>query len=151
MSNKGKIWSRGIFIFYTVFIILLISAVIYSINNNVELVSKNYYEKTLSYENQIQAINNTSTLAVKPVIGVDKDKQQIFLLMPQEFSAQTIKGKINFFRPSEKRLDFSALLNCDSQNKQAFPMHKMASGKWKIQVTWEAGSKKYYFEQVIFI
>lgn len=151
MSKNGKSWSIGLFIFYVVFMIVLIGVVIYSTQNNVELVTNNYYEKTLVYEDQIQAINNTKSLAQKPVVAVDKVQQQIFLVMPKIYIPETNQGKILFFRPSDSHLDFSVPLNCNMQNQQTFPLQKMASGKWKVQLTWTDGIKKYYYEQVIFI
>ena len=151
MSDKGKRWSVGIFILYAIFMILLVGAVIFSTRNNVELVTNNYYEKTLTYEKQIQAITNTRLLTQKPVVTVNKVKQQIILLMPKVFLANSIQGKVHFYRPSATHLDFSVVLNCDHQNQQTFPLQKVVSGKWKVQINWTAGSKDYYFEQVIFI
>src|SRR5210317_2103331 len=102
MKNKGKSWSVGIFIFYVVFMVVLVGAVFYSTQNNVELVTPNYYEKTLKYDNQIEAIKNTRSLIKKPLFSVNKRKEYIFLQMPEIFSSGETVGEILFFRPSDR-------------------------------------------------
>ncbi len=151
MSIKDNSWPRGIFIFYVVFMIVLVGAVIFSTRNNVELVTINYYEKTLTYENQIQAIKNVNALDKKPIVAIEKSQMRIILVMPENFNPDTIQGKILFFRPSDMHFDISFDLKCNSQNQQIFPLEKMAKGKWRIKMDWTDGSKEYYFEQVIFI
>lgn len=151
MNNKNNSWPTGIFIFYVLFMIVLVAAVIFSTRNNIELVTNNYYEKTLLYEDQILAIKNTQSLAEKPVVGFDKVRQFVFLLMPKVFMSENIAGTVYFFRPSDASLDYSISLECDGQNQQIFPLKNSAPGKWKVQIEWTDGSKKYYYEQVIFI
>ena len=60
---KKKInWGTGIIITFIVFIISVLTQVIFYMNTDVDLVTDNYYEKELSYDEHISKINNTGTL-----------------------------------------------------------------------------------------
>ena len=128
MSNANRSWPVGIFVFYAIFMAILVAIVVYSTTNNVELVTQNYYEKTLVYEERIQAIKNTRALAKKPLFIIDKAKQSLFLIMPESDSL-AIEGEILFFRPSANRLDFKVPLKVDLNNRQGFALEKMTQGK----------------------
>ena len=150
-NNKDTSWPAGIFGVYGIFVIGLIVAVFLSLNNDVEMVTSNYYEKTLTYEDQITRIKNTKALTQQPDIAFNQDKSVMILTMPEILEEKNYTGKIKFFRPSNSSMDKSLKLQCDAQGKQIIPLSTLVSGKWKVQLLWSDGQKEYYFEKVIII
>jgi len=150
-SNKGSKWPVTIFVFYGLFVLALLFAVFFTLDNDMEMVTSNYYEKTLKYEEQIERIKNTHALNAQPKIAFNKEKTILVLTMPEISGQRNFSGKINFFRPSNSKWDKRVNLQCDDQGKQLFPLSNLETGKWQIQILWADGKKEYYFEKVIII
>ena len=152
MSNKkGAGWPVGIFTFYGLFVAGLLFAVFLTLNNDMQMVTNNYYEKTLKYEDQITRIRNANALYEKPDIAYNRDKTVLILTMPEISGVRKFTGKIHFFRASNARLDLSFPMRCNARGKQFIPLSNIESGKWKIQIEWTDKVKEYYFEQVVIL
>lgn len=151
MSKKGTSWPVSIFVFYGLFVIALLFAVFITLNNGMEMVTSNYYEKTLKYEDQITRIKNTNALPEQPDISFNKNKTVLVLAMPEIGGNRSFTGEISFFRPSNSHMDKRIALKCDDRGEQLISLSNLEKGKWKIQILWGDGQKEYYFEKVIII
>ncbi len=147
--NKSKRWPLSIALFYSLFVIAFIIFMFFSFDNNYQMVTENYYDKTLKYEEQIARIRNTNALEIKPVLNPSLATNEIILLMPSSFEYKSIKGKITFFRPSDKTLDQTIKLKINENNIQVIPVSGIVTGKWNVQLLWTDGNLDYYFEQVL--
>lgn len=134
-------WGTGIAIFYITFVIALVSVVIYSFNNTVDLVQPDYYHKDINYEKFRQKRENGSE---SPLEVVRKDKQ-ISLVFPTEMAQA--KGTVTLFRPSNKKLDTTYKLKLDAENKMQIDISAFPRGLWKLQTDWEKGGKFFYNEK----
>lgn len=148
-EKKGKSWSSGIVLVYSVFALALLGFWYFSTHHKIELVTDNYYEQELNYETTIAKIRNTNTLADKPVFMINKQKNLLVLQMPAAVNPAVLRGKINLFRPSDAKMDRSFNLLCDSLNQQVIPINGLQPGKWRLKFDWTDGQKGYYQEQVI--
>ncbi len=147
--NKSKRWPLSIALFYSLFVIAFIIFMFFSFENNYQMVTENYYDKTLKYEEQIARIRNTNALEIKPVLNPSLATNEIILLMPKFFDYNSIKGKIIFFRPSDKTLDQTIKMKINENNIQVIPVSGIVTGKWNVQLLWTDGNLDYYFEQVL--
>lgn len=150
-NTSNKSWPLGIIFVYGIFVIGLIAAVFLSVDNNVQLVTNNYYEKTLTYQSQIDRIKNTQALTQQPDISFSKEKTEMILTMPLLSKGHSYSGTIRFFRPSNSSLDQNFILKCNTQGIQHISLSTVASGMWKIQLQWSDGQKEYYLEKAIVI
>ena len=150
-SKSGAAWPISIFVFYGLFVLALVIAVAVTMNNDVEMVTNNYYEKTLKYEEQITRIKNTNALLQKPEIAFNKDKTFLILTMPKISGKRNFTGMIHLFRPSNFRMDRTFMLQIDDQGIQLIPLSNLQPGKWEIQIQWSDGQKEYYLEKVLII
>ena len=148
-SKTGTSWPIGIFVFYGVFVIALLMAVFISVNNDMEMVTDNYYEKTLKYEDQIDRIRNTNALPEKPLAVLSRDKAFVILTMPEISGRRNFEGNVHLFRPSNFKLDRNFPLQLNDQGIQLIPVSDLDSGKWEIQIQWQVSEKEYYFEQIL--
>ncbi|KAA3610302.1 MAG: hypothetical protein D8M58_06215 [Calditrichaeota bacterium] len=147
--DKNKSWPYSITIFYVLFMIAMLSFLFFSFNNNIQMVTDNYYEKTLEYEDQINRIRNTNALKIKPVFNFNKASNEIFLIMPAVFDSSSITGKIVFFRPSDANLDQTIKLNINENHIQVIPVTGIVKGKWDVQLHWTADGTEYFYKQVL--
>ncbi|MDP1803101.1 MAG: FixH family protein [Bacteroidota bacterium] len=142
-------WGTKITILYIGFVILIVSMVYISVNNKSELVSKNYYEQELVYQDRIDAVNNEKKLAV--TINYEIVDQFIVLgYLPNEIK-KDFKGEVLFFRPSDSTKDLTIDLKFDQEGEQIISKDKLSKGVYKMCISWKNDKKTFYKEAIITI
>lgn len=142
-------WGTKIAILYISFAVLIIAMVILSVNQKVDLVSADYYERELKYQDKIDGINNFSELGDK--IVTEAKNQQVKIMFPKSMKDSLISGKINFYRPSDASLDMSFNLNYNTEREQLITSPKFKKGLYKMEIDLVVEGKKYYNEQNVFM
>lgn len=147
--KSQNIFLYGIIIAIAVPIVFLIAFVIFSGNNSFKLVEKDYYQKEMNYQSQIDRETRTNQLSQK--VKIYNNDEGIILQFPKEFLLEDITGKIIFFRPSDKSLDFNLKINLNQDGLQSISKTDLEKGAWIIKVFWNDKKLEYYFEKRIFI
>lgn len=142
-------WGVRIVVLYLSFVALIVTLVVLCYGQKVELVSKDYYKQELQYQDRIDAINNANALSSS--IEHTLDGSKVLLSVSPEFLNGGYKGSVNFFRPSDSSKDFKVDLKFDADGKQTIVSDKFEKGLYKMQLSWVAGGKNYFKEQVITI
>lgn len=137
-------WGKGIFIFYSLFVIAILWVVVFSFSVDVNLVSNDYYQQEIAYESQIERIKNTDTLAEKPTIVLKSNFVE--LTFPANLKP---KGTILFFRPSDSSQDRRIAIALGANGKQQVDFSTQEGGKWIAKLTWSQDEKEYYQEIII--
>ncbi len=154
-SNKtketGRIWPYGIAIFYGLFVMALLGAWYFSTFHKPDMVTADYYEKSIRYQKQIDEMENARKLTREPTLNYNKQEGRFYIEMPPSFAGKNISGTLRFFRPSDSKLDFSIELKLNSSLKQVVEMPGIYPGKWKLQFNWKDGEKEYYLEKIIVV
>lgn len=140
-------WGKGIIFVFAVFMLGIGVMVYKSMTKNVDLVSKDYYENELKYQEQINKINNTNSL--KESLKLEYNGRSIIIKYPANRSK--ISGEISFYKPSDAKNDFKANVVPDSDMKQVFDTGKLSKGLWKVQINWNMDGKDYFNEEKIMI
>lgn len=141
---KGFHWGHGITIFYIVFVLTLIMVLIKSTQIDNSLVVDDYYAKDLAYQQQYDKVANTMAEDHLTIKYDQANQEMIF-----EFHTdQLLDGQIQFYRPSNQKLDFIKKIK---DNKMVVKTDLMRVGRWKIKVDWTADKKAYYKEKEIYI
>lgn len=142
-------WGWKIAILYGGFVTMMITLVVLSSQQDIPLVTEDYYEKDLQYETQMHRIANSKTLKEDVNVKYDAATQEIKVQFPKEI--KDIEGEILCFRPSQEGIDFTINIEDLEEKSTAFGTSEMLSGKWKIKITWEGDGEIYYKEAIIFI
>jgi hypothetical protein len=135
-------WGTKITIVFIGFVILVVTMVTISVNQDFYLVEENYYEEEIAYQGKMEEISNGQEWP-----GAISVKQEGSTLALNFEGADKVKGTINFFRPSDANLDFFTPI----VEEINIPVERFKAGNWKISFSWEAEGKKYFKEQQIFI
>ncbi len=141
-------WGTGIAIFYTLFVMAMIGAVVKSCHSETHLVQENYYAQDLAYEEFRQARSNAQELQDPIKIElIDREKLQI--QFPQDM--KSVKGEVQLFRPSNKYKDKIWPIALSEKNQMILALEDRSenSGKWIVKVRWENNAKDYYHEEVL--
>jgi hypothetical protein len=146
VSKKIKSWPLGIAIIYLSFVFLLIAFGIYSRFQQVDLVTEDYYEQELKYQQQINRINRAQSLSEPVNWKHDNYNDRLLLKFPKEIDPLKVKGHILFFRPSDAKQDKLTALNLTSENTQTINTKTLSSGFWKLKIFWQIDNIEYYKE-----
>ena len=134
---------------FSLFAAGIIAMVSVSMTKNIDLVSDNYYEKGIKYQDQIDMNKNSAEFS-------DKIKTEIKdsgLLI--EYSGDLLKGnfsgEIKFYRSSDAKKDFKVNIETDEKGIQLIPVMNLDKGLWKVQFSFKKDNKNYFLEKSIFI
>lgn len=141
-------WGTGIVVAIIVFMVITIATVIFMMNQKVDLVSDNYYEKGINYQEQIDMENRSQRLKSSVQMQIKDDLFEI--LFPVDFEQQTLSGEIFFYRPSDSRKDFRLQLNL-TDLRQLIPVKGLEKGFWRVQLNWNLNNKEKYYTETSFI
>ena len=143
-------WGSGIAIFYTLFVLAMVTMVVKSTQNKPRMVQENYYEKDLNYEDFRQKREMGQAVSHLIDIAYQSDLNNIKISFPKELAQS--KGSVTMFRPSNQFLDKKYPLQLDSMGDMLIPLdNRTARGHWKIQIDWNNGIHDLYNEETIII
>lgn len=142
-------WGWKIVILYGSFVAMMVTLVVLSSQQDIPLVTEDYYEKDLEYETQMKRMTNSKQLKEDVVVKYDAKAQEIKIQFPKEMGE--IEGEILCFRPSQEGIDFTLNLEDLENNSTQFGTSEMLNGRWKIKITWEGDGEIYYKETTVYI
>jgi len=140
-------WSTGIiasFLGFGLFIGILVSV---CIRQDISLVSKNYYEEELQYEDQIKRIRNTSELAQKPSVSIINNAIRIQFADNQNPASCIVE----FFRPSDHALDKQFTITSWVEHASRLETTTMPKGLYRLKIRWHSHDRDYFLEQPIIL
>ena len=129
---------------YAGFVLFIATMVSMSISQKVDLVSEDYYEQELQFQDKINLFDRTQALSNQLSWQVQNDK--LTLDFPAQFRGKQTSGKVFFFRPSDAVLDKSMKIQADTLNTKAISIKSLKKGLYKMQVNWEVENIQYYNE-----
>jgi hypothetical protein len=121
--------------------------VVQAVRTDVDLVRPDYYEQTLTYQDQIDRVERTQALALPITIATNSRLQMLEIQFPEFFAGQDVSGTISLFRPSDKDLDVELPLRLDADKRQMINTSKLQKGLWRIKVNSQAGGQEYFVEK----
>lgn len=135
-------------IFYGLFVIFMITLVVLCVKQkDISLVSNDYYKKEIAYQAEIEKHRNTEQLVQPVQITYAGDKQQVSVVFPED--QKGAMGKIQFYRPSDAKKDFSLDLALQEDMAQTIPVNHLTKGLWVVKIEWEKAGKAYLKEEKI--
>lgn len=142
-------WGTIIVVVYTVFVVGTLTMVYIFMNQDVSLVTENYYAEEIVYQNQIEKKKNSASLDKN--ISIILNDGYVDIIFPEVTQPEKIKGKIEFYRPSDEARDFTADIQLDSSYVLRIPFKNVKQGYWKIKIDWSDGIKEYYYEKNLMV
>ena len=142
-------WGNKIIILYLSFVVLIVAMAFMSMNQQVDLVSADYYEKELKFQDKIDGENNFKLLDT--VIAVRANKNTLDIIFPKQFIDKDIVGNILIYRPSDASMDIKTPIGMEPSAQQQIVLKNFKRGLYKIQLDWAMQGKKYFYEQNLFM
>ena len=144
-------WGTGIVIAFAVFITFILYFV-FSVQSNSkydnELVVEEYYKHDAKFGDEMIRIQNAQDLPQKPLVS--NTSEGITIVFPAVFIEKEIKGKVSFYRPSDKQFDFEVPISLSNSSLNV-PKEKLLGGRWDINMEWQYEGKQYLTKETIYI
>jgi len=138
-------WGKGILLSFILFAVFIGVLVTLCMRQDISLVSKNYYQEELAYQQQIERLNNTSRLGEKPTMTVAGSVLEIQF---NQFN-NLEHGELKLFRPSDVRFDKQFILQTSSERAQRFDVSSLPKGMYRAKMKWSMKGKDYFIENII--
>lgn len=137
-------WKAGLL--YTSFVVMMVSMVVASSRQKIDLVSKDYYKDEIEYQGVIDAGRNQSQLLAPLVIRAND--VQVTVDFPDVFKDKVLKGEVYFYSPVNDKWDYRIELNTDN-NRMSVDKNILHKTIYAIKIKWETEGKNYYQETSI--
>jgi nitrogen fixation protein FixH len=148
MSRLRIHWGIAVAIAYTVFASATAGFVAFAMSHPVQLVSSDYYERSLAHDAHLAAVARTQALGPGVSVGVTAGGDALIVTLPAEAAAGAA-GRVAFYRPADASADRTVTLDVDAQGRQRVPLAGLAAGYWRVRVEWTALGKAYFAEHVV--
>ncbi|MBL8007088.1 MAG: FixH family protein [Ignavibacteria bacterium] len=142
-------WGIKVIVMYGLFSAGILLMVFVSMGKNVDLVSENYYEKEIKYQNQIDILRKSAEINNK--IETVLNGNEILINYNDSELKGRISGEIVFYRPSDAKKDFKVEINPGVNGIQSVASDNLDKGQWKIRFDIMQNNEKYFAEKTIFI
>ena len=141
-------WGNSIFLFLTLFVMLGIGFVVFSLSKSNDLVTADYYQKGADYSRQME-VTGRSDVYNDSIRVINHNKDVVVRFAPS-INLMTDTMQVYFYRPSDKKLDFNyqGLLNTDSL---IIKKDYLSGGRYKVKFQWYYNRESYQVEKEFFI
>lgn len=152
MKKKQEIWPWAIVAVFVVFITFIVWAGVRMMNSQVDLVSPDYYQDELVYQDQINKEILTRTLEKEIAVEPNWETGLLTLIYPLDTGdRKVVAGDIHLFRPSDAALDKHYKVVPDQGGQQIINLNEITTGLWRIKINWKEGPFDFYHEEHLFI
>lgn len=135
-------WGTKIALVFAAFCGFMIFLVVTTFQQDVSLVTEEYYKEELTYQRRIDEISNAAALGYE--VEIRQGKEFVEALFPAEAA---VTGEIHFYRPDNSKLDRKFDFSGNARIEKA----ALASGRYKLKISWNDSSGDYFTEKEIFI
>ena len=140
-------WGYKIMFVYLAFVAGMCFLIFKASNQEFDLVTKDYYEQELKYQQVIDQSANASRLSMP--LYIEKKEAELKISFPDEMKNKKKLVDFYLYYAADAKRDFrrSFELN-ENELAQALPVGM--KGMYELKLTWETEGVKYYHEQKIY-
>ena len=149
-KSSRNLWPVSIVGFFVLAIIFLVTFVAWAMRQREDLVSADYYEHEVRYQQQLDSMNRSQTLATQVVVTFDPAQQAIVIALPSD-KRSGATGRVHLYRPSDARLDREWPLALNADGVQRLDAKQLDNGLWKVRVKWSADGQEYFLDQPVIV
>ncbi len=137
-------WGKSIVLFFIVFITLCICFIIFSLQQNNDLVSGDYYQQGADYTKQMQLKQRSQIYAdsIKVFGGTDGCK----IVLKPSITSVANNLKVSFYRSDDKKRDFARTIG-QPVDTLLFPPSDFVKGHYSVSISWVVQNNQFGIEK----
>jgi hypothetical protein len=137
-------WGNKLLLVFVGFAVLIGTLVYKCMQQNFELVSKDYYNDELRYQDKIDGVQNANKISS---IQIAQTSEEVSIQLPKELNGLVTTGQVWFYCARSASNDRKILLAIDEDGITKISKSKLARTNYQVKVSWQTGSDKFYNEQ----
>jgi len=142
-------WGTGI----VVALVIMMSGMLYlvsiALRQDYDLVDKDYYQKSITYQDHIEKVRKNEALTEK--IRFELAPESLKLTFPNLANVKEYSGEIHFYSPVEAKRDLTVKIKPDSSYIQIVDLTTLQKGRYEVKIDWMVGKNSYYQEEEIVV
>lgn len=141
-------WGHSIALIYTLFAVSTLGFVVFAMEQRVDLVSDDYYEKSITLDTRREAEANVRALGASFSITHDPATRAVVVRWPAEVVDRPT-GTVTLYRPSDATADRKVGITPNADHAQLVSLDGLTAGRWMLQVEWTNGGRNFYAEHEV--
>lgn len=133
-------WGHGLMIALGCFMIFITSLIFFA-GNMGEMVTEDYYEKTIHYQDDIDAAKRANALTVAPQIIEQANGFMIHFTEPAQ------SGEVLFLRSDDSKKDIVKPLKLDARNQMLIHAVDLQKGEYEVSIRWKKNNEDYLVKE----
>jgi len=126
-------------------LLIMMGVLVYlSIKQDIPMVSKNYYEQELEYQDKLDAMNNADAYDKQFTLTIAENK--VLIQLPQALSGSIQQGTAYFYCPANEAMDHTVQLAASGNGLYTFSRSELRAESYIVKLSFVAGEKSYYKE-----
>ena len=142
-------WGIGITLVYATFATATIGFVAFAMQQQVDLVSADYYPRSLTHDARMAATARADGLGDAFSIAVEPDARHITIAWPTGMRVHT--GEITLYRASDAAADRTIAASPSPEGRQTVPVDDLPRGAWIVRVDWAAAGQAFFAERRVML
>lgn len=138
-------WGKSIILAFILFATFIAVLVTVCMRQDISLVTKDYYQEELKYQDQIERMSNAAALTHKPVITASAERR-LTLSFDQLPNIET--GELKLFCPANAAADKTFALRATPETTQVLG-NSLPKGMYRARMTWRMQGREFYIEEII--
>ncbi|MFP3596276.1 FixH family protein [Chryseobacterium sp. SIMBA_029] len=140
---KNFSWGHGVVIALFAFIVFILSMLFLFPNGqkNSEMVTDNYYEEELQYQDVIDAKKRADNLQEKPTYS--QDTSGIKIVFPKGYNNSNTTVKFVLNRTDDQNLDIKKSEQLNADQSILIPAKVLKAGNYTLRLTWTKDKTEY--------
>lgn len=136
-------WGHGVIIALVAFMSFILTLIfIYArMPETFDLVTEDYYEEEIKFQDEIDAYKAAD--ALKDSVTIKVDEMGVTIKFPKEFNNANTKGTLQIYHPSKKMLDIKKDLQLNEDNAMIVPSKVLSPAIYTFKIKWRRDNINY--------
>lgn len=139
-------WGLAVAVFYTGFAVSTVGFVAFAMTQEVQLVSPDYYAKSLKHDAHMQAVANAEAMAPALQVQVQPGGHAVRVQWPAGMASR-VRGTATLYRPADAKADRTTPLVPDVDGAVTLSSARLPGGHWRLKLQWSADGRDFYAER----
>jgi hypothetical protein len=141
-------WGTKITLVYLLFVAGIMFLVLQSSRQKIDLVTPDYYEQEIKYQQRIDQSKRAEALTEK--LSIERTGDSLIIKFPKEQRDREINCQLWFYYPADESLDVKADIRTNNGLAvMVLPRNEMRSGMSILKTTWACEGIEYYTETIL--
>lgn len=142
-------FGHGVAVVLSLFALMLAWFMMRAIANAEELVTDNYYEKELLFQQDIDKLERA--VAHGEVVLMEVKDQKLRITFPEVLRGKVITGTLEMMRPSDARADQLVAVKADHDGIFVIPVSDWMRGLYRARLDWRVDGEDHLSEQQLVV